>query len=309
MLHGLRLVTLHPTLVHATLGALPLAILAYVIGALRKSERWTFVGDAALVFTAAVTVLTFAFGLVSNATVRWPGGLSLWRWLHLTLGVLSTGLLLGFAGFRLARRATVPIATVRAAGFAVAVGVVVAFTGWVGGEVLVYHAGVAVEAAAQGALAPPVTARATPRNLDASMDAIRATWSAITTTLAGMLVHRPSDQEFDSVAHQARQLRGLADWMAVNGSRTLFNPNGTVAEHTHGSGGACEVQGLPARGGGPESAPEKRADHLVEMARAFGDQASRLETAAYAHDLEAMNRTLGTLSSQCAGCHAQLRWR
>ena len=104
MLEFARLVTVHPALVHFTIGALPIVIVAYAMAAVRRSPAWTFVGDVALTSTAALTLFTFAFGLVSNAMVRWPGGLDTWRWLHLAFGALSTLLLAGLAGFRLFQR-------------------------------------------------------------------------------------------------------------------------------------------------------------------------------------------------------------
>ena len=72
MLHVVRLATVHPLLAHFTIGGLPLILIAYALSVWRRSPAWTLVGDAALVVTAALTLGTGAFGLVSNAVVLVP---------------------------------------------------------------------------------------------------------------------------------------------------------------------------------------------------------------------------------------------
>src|SRR5207302_5671801 len=87
MFHLVRIETIHPALAHFTVGGLPLIVVAYAIAVWRRSPAWTLVGDAGLVVTAALTLGTAAFGLVSNAVVPWPGGLEEWRQIHLIGGV------------------------------------------------------------------------------------------------------------------------------------------------------------------------------------------------------------------------------
>ena len=137
MLEGVRLVTVHPALVHFTLGGLPILVLAYAIAAWRRSERWTFTGDMALFVTASITVLTAAFGLVSNWTVPWPGGLDVWRWLHVAVGVATTVLLLAFAFARAVARRRGGSSGKGVVAVALLVSSVAAFAGWIGGDVLV----------------------------------------------------------------------------------------------------------------------------------------------------------------------------
>src|SRR5262249_53446950 len=91
-LHFLRLVTLHPALVHFTIGLLPIIVIAYVVAAWRGSERWRFTADVALWIATAFTLLTFAFGLASWYGLEWPGGLGAWPTVHLVLGCVGTGL-------------------------------------------------------------------------------------------------------------------------------------------------------------------------------------------------------------------------
>src|SRR5688500_9958735 len=98
----LRLATVHPALAHFTLGGLPLIVVAYAIATFRRSRAWTLVGDAGLVVTAALTLGTLAFGLVSDAVVPWPGGLERWRGVHLATGVATTVVLVLLAAVRLA---------------------------------------------------------------------------------------------------------------------------------------------------------------------------------------------------------------
>ena len=211
----MRLATVHPLLAHFTLGGLPLIVVAYAMAAWRRSPSWTLIGDAALGLTAALTLATGIFGLVSNAVVPWPGGIERWRWLHLGGGVATTLLLLLFALVRLVRgqreRAT------GAATLAVALAVcgVAGATGWIGGEVLVFHAGMAVRAAGDGALAPSLSAATPhPRDFLDAMRGARAAWGGVQTRLAFMLVQRPSDDDFARVGIEAQRLQLFAQAMA-----------------------------------------------------------------------------------------------
>jgi hypothetical protein len=106
---------------------------------------------------------TAASGLVANALVPWPAGLATWRWLHLGMAVASAVVFLGLAAVRLRRSVAAP-PPARTLGAALALAAMLGVTGWIGGEVLVFHAGMAVTAAAHGALAPTVSrAGARPR--------------------------------------------------------------------------------------------------------------------------------------------------
>src|SRR5512134_3358792 len=97
----IRATTVHPALVHFTLGVVPVFLVAYAIASARRSPRWTFAGDVAVWIGAALTPATVASGLVSNALVSWPGGMQVWRWLHLGLAVASAVLFLALAVARL----------------------------------------------------------------------------------------------------------------------------------------------------------------------------------------------------------------
>ncbi len=66
----IRLITIHPALVHVPLGVLPLLVLAYALARRGDSERWTFVGDVLLFITAAFTLLTATFGLLARNRAR-----------------------------------------------------------------------------------------------------------------------------------------------------------------------------------------------------------------------------------------------
>jgi uncharacterized membrane protein len=214
-LRGWSLVTVHPVLVHLTVGTMPLVVLAYAVAAWRRSERWTFAADVALVVTAVATLATFAFGLVSNAALSWPGGLGTWRWLHLGFGCGSTALLLGLAVVRLVSRRRRPVSGLGSFAAVGLVALVIGFTGWIGGEVLVYRSGMAVDAAGAGALAPPITAVAPqPHDLMDAMHVLRADWGAATATLASTVVEHPTPARFSTLADDASGLRKAAAWLA-----------------------------------------------------------------------------------------------
>lgn len=70
---GLRIETVHPALVHFTIGGIAVATLAYLAAARMRSSRLSFAGDFALVTTAAMTLVAAAFRIVAYAVVRWPG--------------------------------------------------------------------------------------------------------------------------------------------------------------------------------------------------------------------------------------------
>src|SRR5262245_34438536 len=134
-----RLVTVHPALVHLTLGVLPVLVIGYAIAAWRRSERWSFVADVAAAIGAPITLATFAFGLVSNATLAWPDGLNTWRWLHLAFGAFTTLLFVLLAAFRLVLRRRGRASGVGAFVASSMLALVAAVAGWIGGEILVFR--------------------------------------------------------------------------------------------------------------------------------------------------------------------------
>ena len=277
MLSLVRLTTIHPILVHFTIGALPVMLLAYAIGAFKHDERWTFVGDVAAGVTALVTLATLAFGLVSNFTLDWPGSLETYRWAHLILGGASTVLLGAFAVSRMVRRRRAEkIArggTVAAAGL---VALTILAAGWVGGEVLVYRSGMAVVAAGDGALAQPTSKKpAHARNIPEAMDAVQAAWGSSNAAIAGMVVRRPTAAAFRDIERDAQQLQQVAAWMESDG-----------AKQVHGD-----------------------TEAFVNLSRTLHDRAADLESAARANDVQKATDALGAIAGTCAGCHAADRWR
>ncbi len=294
-----RLVTVHPALVHFTVGAMPLLVLAYAVAAARRSARWSFAGDVVLWTTTALTVATFAFGLVSNAALFWPGGTGPWRWVHLAAGALSLALLGALSGVRAARRARTA-----GRGFAVAVvavALLIGFTGWVGGEVLVFHAGLAVRGAAGGALAPPVERPRLPRDFMDAMGLLRADLAAITDEAARMTADHPEPARFADAAARARHLGAVAGWLADH-------PD-AYHEHAHHHGDRHPVAG---RERGDEDADLGAASAELEIpnyAQGLGDHANTLAAAATAGDLGGLSTEAGRTWATCAGCHQTVRWR
>jgi uncharacterized membrane protein len=305
MIEIVRLSTVHPALVHFTIGTLPLIVTAYAVAARRRSERWTFAGDAALAITAAITVATAAFGLVSNAVVPWPGGLALWRWLHLGFGAASAAALLVFATVRWWRRQTSPTSGGGTFVAALVVTLLVGFTGWIGGEVLVFRSGMAVRAAGDGALAPPAMPARTPRDLVDAMGRLRAAWASAESALSSMIVQEPRAQTFAAIERDARQMSELAEWMAKEGARSMPNAgapsehHGDEAEHEHGEDEHEHEH---------EHGELTVGAHLALMARELGGHTTALAGAAHARDIAATAHALGDIQSACASCHAELRW-
>jgi uncharacterized membrane protein len=275
MFHVVRLATIHPALTHFTIGGLPLIVIAYAIAVWRRSSAWTLAGDAALVVTAALTVGTGIFGLVSNAVVPWPGGIETWRWIHLGFGVATTTLLAALAVLRLVfRRPDTPISP-PLLGVVVIVAGVALFTGWVGGEVLVFHSGMAVRAAGDGALAPPVfDSTKRPKDFLDAMRQVRAAWGANNTRLAWLLVQHPRDEDFARIEHDARRMEELTKVMADEGAKN-----------------------------------EKAADVLASMSQTLGGDADDIAEAAKKKSLPDIAHALGEMSGHCADCHTQVRWK
>jgi len=276
MLTVVRLTTIHPILVHFTIGALPIVFLAYAVGAVKRSERWTFVGDVGVIVTAIITLATVAFGLVSNWTLDWPGSLMTYRWLHLGLGAGATVLLCALAVSRLVhRRRAETIAQPGTVLATAVIGVAVLATGWIGGEVLVYRSGMAVVAAGDGALAQPTTSRqAQPRDIPEAMDAVQAAWGSANAAVAGMLVRKPEARAFSDVEGDAKQLEHVADWMSSEGKK-----------HVKGD-----------------------VDGFADAAGALRAHASELESAAHDSDIRRTTEALGAVATTCASCHSVARW-
>jgi uncharacterized membrane protein len=272
MLEPVRLVTVHPALVHFALGALPLLILTYALAVRRRSERWAFAGDVTLAVTAASTLLAASFGLVSNAVVDWPGGLGLWRWLHIGLGLSSALLLSALAVVRLARRRRHPVPGAGTLAAAVLVAAIMGATGWVGGEVLVFHAGMAVRAAGDGGLAPPVTRpRRPPRDLLDAMHQLRGSWGALHAQLVEMLVEVPRPGDYEALGREAREMSRVARWL-------------------HGE------------------KPRAEETPFLRWARTLEQHADRVHTAAGRGALEEILVDTGRIDATCAACHRELRW-
>jgi uncharacterized membrane protein len=273
MLPVVRLVTIHPVLTHFTIGGLPLIIIAYTVAVWLRSPLWTLVGDAGLVVTSALTLLTVAFGLVSNFVLPWPGGLETWRWVHLGFGLATAALLVTLAALRLAYRragtaahAPVLVVALIAAGLAL-------FTGWVGGEVLVFQSGMAVRAAGDGALAPPVGHPA-PKTFLEAMRQVRASWASIQTNLAWMLVHHPRQEDFRRIEADAQRMEELTRPMADFGAKAPKSP-----------------------------------DTLASMSEALGGNADDIVTAAKKESLRDIAHAVGEASGTCADCHEAVRWK
>lgn len=262
-----RLVTLHPGLVHFAIGTLPLALVAYAIAAARRSERWTFVGDVTIYASAIAALASTASGLVSFVEVAWVGSSGSWRWVHLACGATGTALLVAFAIARWRARGT--IARARTFAFAACSAAVIAFTGWLGGEVLVFRGGAGVIAAAGGALAPAVGSPHATRNVIELMDRVREHWATITVDDAEMIAVAPRDAKFSEIQRDAEALASLSGTL----DEQLSNGN---------------------------------ADTSREIA-ALGDAARSLATAAGEQDIPGISRALATIDGVCARCHAQMR--
>lgn len=294
-MESFRLVTIHPALVHMTIGALPFLTLAYGMAMRRKSERWTFAADALLIFTAIATLAVALFGLLAFLDLAWPDGLDFWRWLHLGLGVTSTVLIVGFGIARaLARRRGATVAHRGTFGMSLFLLALVGATGWVGGEVLVYHAGMAVKAAANGALAPPTGTRdEPPGSLEDAMGHIRGHWASATTNRASMLVERPSPGAFARIAADAAEIQELAEWVAREGAARYLRRQGPA-----GTGS----------GAGYDAEPPHGVEQLAARARMLEARATELARAARAQDLRGVVEATAAMETVCTGCHIEFRW-
>jgi cytochrome c556 len=118
--------------------------------------------------------------------------------------------------------------------------------------------------------------------------------------------------------------------MALNGGKTLDNPNGLVPEHEHPAGGApppgpgdvSRTRQAPAivmvhshegaetgeEHGEEHGGAHTRAQHLVEMSKILQQRARNLQAAAQRKDIVEVSRAAGAVSEECADCHQELRW-
>ncbi len=273
----LRWITIHPALVHFPLGILPLAAFAYVMAALRASRPWSFAGDVALITGTIGITLAGIFGIVAWLMVDWPGGLDPWRWVHLGAGVGSVALALVAMIARLVKMRSRPtVGGGWAVGTTVIAGLVL-FTGWVGGEVLVFHGGMAVKAAGNGALAPETERTpGPPRDLEQAMHRIRGAWGSATATMASAIVDHPRPEDFTTVAHDARKMQDVGQWIVQHGA-----------------------EGMEDR---------DEAEDLTRMASHFVEHAAELERAARTEQLAIVADKIGVIQADCAECHQHTRW-
>lgn len=273
----IRLTTVHPALVHFTIGAVPIIFIAYAMGARRQDDRWTFVGDVATVVAAILTLGTLAFGAVSNWTLDWPGSLETFRWLHVALGIASTVLLCAFAVFRIVRRRRQrPAIGAGTVGFVGVTAAAVLLAGWIGGEVLVFRSGMAVAAAGDGALAQPTSGKpAHPRDVPEAMDAVQAGWGSASARMAGMIVREPDAKAFRDVETDAHELEQVARWMQTDGAKKVS---------TH-------------------------ADAFRDVSKDLEERAGELASAAHDRDVQHATAALGGVERACADCHSKVRWQ
>jgi len=294
-----RLTTLHPALVHLPLGAIPLATIAYVMATLKRSERWLFVGDVALGFSGVAIAVAAAFGFVAYFRLDWPGGLGPWPLVHLVLGVVTTVSvwLLIAARWRNQRwlkqraiespRLSKPFASAGTAWnwalASVGISLLAAFTGYIGGEILVFHGGMAVKAGASGTLSPPLAAKERPpKTLNDAMQHLRALWASSVGTTSQATAERPKSSDFARVAQDARDIQRLSRW---------------IVDWAHNPSASSTAK------------PNKPDLEMEQLAKALQDQAVRLEQAATQHKLGDTLDALGATSRACADCHEQKRWQ
>ena len=299
MINVIRLVTVHPFLVHFTIGILPVMVLGYAAAVWLKSERWSFVGDAAAAACAGITLLTMSFGLISNFYLRWPGGLWFWHYLHMGLGIGSTLALVIFATIRLMTRRRVGSLTGTGALIAsIFVSILIAATGWIGGEILVCTSGMAVQAAGNGAFAPiGMSGTGTPVDFPDAMGRTRAAWASITTQVAEMIVQHPSDEAFSAVAKDAQRLEQVANWISTEGPKHA--PGADKPMNSSSDPGQSQTDG----------ASMTRGQLITFMGAQLEDDAQTMAQQARQKDLEQLAKEVGRTSALCVSCHEELRWR
>lgn len=301
MFDALRLLTVHPALVHLPIGILVLAAVLYVLAAARRSERWTFAADASLAFGAASALIAGAFGLASYFALEWPGGLGPWPVIHLGFGVATAVLSTGLAAWRLWRRRKVQLVSWGSALAASALALVTIFTGYVGGEILVFHGGVAVEGAAHGALAPSMSwPDGEPKNMHDAMYRLRGAWARAVTNASRALVERPTPQRFEEVREAAGHMSQVAQWLASrDGGENGPSGPGVGGGGAGGGHGEHAAHGEHAHGG---------KGGVAQMGKKLLHHTQALQQAASSNDIAAVMQEVGQVSQTCANCHQQFRW-
>jgi uncharacterized membrane protein len=285
-----RLSTIHPAVVHLPLGVIPLMLFAYVVATVRRSPAWGFTADVALWFSVVVVTIAAAFGYVSYFTLSWPGGLEPWPQLHLALGTITTLAVwsLGAFRWRASRRArgvatqSNPSIDRRWSFAALGITVLALATGYIGGEILVFHAGMAVRAGGNGALAPPMSlSNVSPTSVYESMERLRPLWARNMAAVGRAVVNRPGDLNFATVSDDAARIGKLARWLDDWGNQPSKTKNGVSDEHR---------------------AFAREASKLEQSASQLADAARR-------EDLSGVIAALGEITQRCAECHAEHRWK
>jgi uncharacterized membrane protein len=267
--------TLHAATVHIPIGGAFIALVLYAIAARARSERWFFAADVTTVIVAITLVLAVATGLVANARVHWPGGIEPWRLAHIVSGVAATLIVVVFAALRMrarARSATrAPFLVFVAAGACFSS---VAIVGWIGGDGLVYDAGIGVSAAGHGALAPSTRSeREPPKSLLDSMRRARGAWASVYDAIAAMMVGHPDVHWLGVAARDADRLQREFRWMATN-----------------------------------ESHSPSPSQDLQRCYAAIADASGSLARSLDEHRIVAATAQLGAITTACVGCHAEYRW-
>src|SRR5205823_12371669 len=106
--------------------------------------------------------------------------------------------------YRIARRRTVPgggFATVVVLGAAA-----ILVNGWIGGEVLVFHAGMGVKGGGLGANSPPLASKGAPSSFLDAMGRLRAHLAAADDDVSAMVVDRPRADRFRDARENALAL-------------------------------------------------------------------------------------------------------
>ena len=282
-----RLTTLHPALVHLPLGVLPLLVLAYAIGlGARKRQSWMFVGDVALGFAAVACGLAAGFGYVAYFRLGWPGGLEPWPMVHLVLGTATTLAvwLLAWLRFRALRAdkhaGTEPRRSPLWLFGAASVSLLALAAGYIGGEVLVFHAGTGVRAAGDGVLAPPLSlGDAAPSSLHETMHRLRPLWANSVVGVSKAVVYGPDDATYSSLSDDATRMQKLSRWLIDWGSTPAPDQPFDDTERTD----------------------------LRRIAAALEESAQQLQASAARHDLQGSVQASAAVTQRCAECHARLR--
>lgn len=316
----LRWTTIHPAVVHLPIGIFALGAVAYVVAAAKRSERWSFAADVMGIAGAVSLVVAAAFGLVSWFVVDWPGGISTWPTVHMVLGLVGTGVALLFMIGRIRARRRTALVGAPSAAVAVLILLAVGFVGWIGGEVLVFHNGIAVAGAGHGALAPAMASdEQRPESIEDAMGSMRGAWATATVTTAEMVVQEPTSERFETVAQAAGRLQQLSRWVANHagehahpGGEAEAKAGGEAEGHGHGEEAEAHGHAEEGKGAGAEAAAAhdgaSAKQRIRGMSMTLADMAGQLQQAARQEDLPEVTRQLGEIGAQCGSCHQEHRW-